>query len=334
MLLDGRFGGGPVTGSDGRATFRVLVPLDGTDLSECALPWAELLATPLKASVELVRVLPHDLITQSVEAEVTLGHRLTADGEEVPDPALITLEGAEARQELEAARSRFHNPDGVSIAVAEGDPAEEIIDRARRTDITTLIAMTTHARSGLGRVLLGSVTEDIIRRSGVPVLALRPDIATPADFPRRVLIPLDGSSLGDAVVPALLPVLKALGWSVLLVSVLPAAARGIPVQGATIPLPSPEGPHDAEQASAHLEAIAQTLRTEHIQVETQAIYGDRVTTIVERVHSAACGLIAMSTHGHSGLHQLLMGSMTEALIRSAPVPVLAVHPLGGSGHGF
>jgi nucleotide-binding universal stress UspA family protein len=146
-----------------------------------------------------------------------------------------------------------------------------------------------------------------------------------------VLVLLDGSDLGDAVVPALLPFAEALHWTLLLASALPAQRPSLPFQGAVIPLSSDDTP-DPEHILSHLARMAASVRAAGVEAQSTVASGDRVDAIRELAVSADCDLIAMSTHGRSGLARLAIGSLTDALIRTAPIPVVAVHPTkGGQG---
>jgi nucleotide-binding universal stress UspA family protein len=92
-----------------------------------------------------------------------------------------------------------------------------------------------------------------------------------------------------------------------------------------IPLAEPDT-LDADRILAHLDRVADELHAAGIAAETALAFGDRVEAISEQAISAACALIAMTTHGRSGIERLAIGSLTDALIRSAPVPVIAVRP--------
>jgi nucleotide-binding universal stress UspA family protein len=307
-------------------SIHILVPLDGSDLSQHALPWANLLAGALEAEIELLHVVPPDFISESVEAEVGLSQHLQSGGAthgRNPHEETARTAREEARRSLDAAS---HHLRGRTIrqTVLEGDPAESIIKHAREAD-TALIVMATHAREGLSRAVLGSVAGSVIRESGRLVLALRPGAPAPTAAPRRVLIPMDGSPLAAAVVPILLPLAAALRWSFTLLSVLRVPQPGLPVQGATIPLGSME-PEDPSQALDHLEEVAANIRSAGLAAETCLGYGDRVKAISQQAMASGCDLIAMSTHGRTGLERLAIGSVTDALIHQAPVPVIAVRP--------
>jgi nucleotide-binding universal stress UspA family protein len=137
---------------------KILVPLDGSLLAETALRPAVDLASSSGASVLLLR---------AAEA-----HGLPAS-----DPAEAQVKVVrEAEEYLDSVKRRFRGAvtAGITISVWYGTPAEAIAEAARFNQVD-LIVMTTHGRSGLGRMLLGSVTESVLRGTPTPILVLHPE---------------------------------------------------------------------------------------------------------------------------------------------------------------
>ena len=140
---------------------RILVPLDGSQVAETVLPQAQMLAECAGAEIILLSVLVHP------------GYDYF-----IPEPALATaayqnqLNEMKAYLERTAARLGEHGLH-VQTEICEGSVAEAILDYADSKQ-ADLIAMSTHGRSGLGRFLMGSVAEKIIRSAKVPVLMVRP----------------------------------------------------------------------------------------------------------------------------------------------------------------
>ncbi len=155
---------------------KVLVPLDGSPLSETVLPWVRQLAREAGATIYLLRVVPPpDVVVTGYE-----------NFSPVPVP-LVTPE--EQAAEVRAARrylQRVGRLPGLSAPVRrlvrEGRPATEIVHAAREVGVA-LVAMSTHGRTGLGRLVMGSVADQVIRTAGIPVMILRPDEAALAAAP-------------------------------------------------------------------------------------------------------------------------------------------------------
>lgn len=138
---------------------RVLVPLDGSEVAEAIVPFIEQVAGPLEAEVVLLRVV-EPMSPAEAMASVDVGAPLAAR----EDNARRYLSELERRLSNKGLRLRTR--------VAFGSPAEEILAAAKATG-ADLVAMATHGRSGLGRVLFGSVAEAVLQTSVVPVLVIR-----------------------------------------------------------------------------------------------------------------------------------------------------------------
>ena len=147
---------------------RILIPLDGSELAEAILPFAEKVAGPLDAEVVLLRVVE----------PVAPGEAMAPAGLMPPDT--LSLREAEAREYLAALASRLAAKGlRVQTVMRVGFPATEIAATAaaRQAD---LITMSTHGRTGLRRVLFGSVAESVLRTASVPVLMVRMTAPAPA----------------------------------------------------------------------------------------------------------------------------------------------------------
>lgn len=139
---------------------RVLVPLDGSTLAEVVLPFVRRLGSLRGTTVVVLQVVPPTPVVAM----------------EVPAPAIVEADES-AREEAEryvqtvAGRLRAQGLDAEPHTKL-GDPARVILDAVRELRVE-LIAMTTHGRTGLGRLLFGSVAEQVLRRSPVPVFLVR-----------------------------------------------------------------------------------------------------------------------------------------------------------------
>jgi nucleotide-binding universal stress UspA family protein len=156
---------------------RVLVPLDGSALSETALPWVRGLAAALGTEVYLLRVIPEGVQLAG----------MGFDGFGPPPAPLSTPEEWAAwerdarcylRRVAEAALPEIK----PHIVVRRGEAAPEIVRAAREHGVEAVV-MSTHGRTGLGRLVLGSVAEAVVHRVGLPVVLLRPDEAALAAAP-------------------------------------------------------------------------------------------------------------------------------------------------------
>jgi nucleotide-binding universal stress UspA family protein len=308
---------------------RILVPLDGSELSARAVPWADHLAGALQAEVELLHVLPLDPHLDSLEADVALNRRVMPGRSE--EAAIerrfdeeIEAATNEARAALEPIRAQLARAAGVEIIVRRGDPAEVIVASAAERS-ARLMVMATRAREGPARAFLGSVAGSVLQHSSLPVLLLNPGLQIEPHTPRRILVPLDGSPLADAVLPVVSALAQDLHCSLVLFNVLALPPPTVSVQGAYIPLGLPLD-HAPADVVEHLERAAQEARLAGISAEVAIGSGDRAVTIALSAIERDCDLIAMSTHSRHGIGRWLVGSVTDSVVRTADVPVLAIGP--------
>jgi nucleotide-binding universal stress UspA family protein len=171
----------------------VVVPLDGSDLSESAVPFGRTLADACCAPLILMRVVPPADLLEAREP---------AEREKAMTDATAYVSGFVVRSEGDSS---------VEALAYAGDPAGLIVDEARARP-ASLIVMSTHGRSGVGELVYGSVAGEVIRQAESPVLVIPPGCERPWSVERhgRVLVALDGSALSEAILPEALDVAQAL----------------------------------------------------------------------------------------------------------------------------
>ena len=212
--------------------------------------------------------------------------------------------------------------DVETVEATGASTAGAILDCAR-TNRADLIVMGTHGRRGVARMVLGSVAEEVVRRADCPVLTVSCSGAA-SDGP--VLAPVDFS---DGSRHALRHA-KAL-----------AAERGVSlhvvhvVEWPTSPPPYladfglPALPDLLARAQTDLDAFVAATPGEDVVTSVRVrIGGLAAYTLTEYAHEVGAGMVVISTHGRAGLDRLLMGSVAERVVRTAPCPVLTVRPDG------
>jgi nucleotide-binding universal stress UspA family protein len=299
----------------------ILVPLDGSTAAEHALPWAISIAQQEGTALHLVRV-------HVPPTPIMVGGELAADA--VIDSTIRDIE-AKYLADLSAQLCGVTTIP-VHHALMEGGVADAIQDYARLVN-AGLIAMTSHGRGAFARFWLGSAADAIIRHSTVPTLLVRPNDEQAADlttrpFIHRIIIPLDGSPLAERIIPAAVQLGKAAGAEYALVLVLEAveniealAKRKIQVPGGWFP--------EATQAKAELyvEQVAHRMRGHSCIVHPKVIlHGSAAGAILDYAQTNSHAVIALATHGRSGLKRLMLGSVADKIIRGATVPVLIYRP--------
>jgi nucleotide-binding universal stress UspA family protein len=236
----------------------------------------------------------------------------------------------EARAGLQQIVARVaDSPANWSVAAAYGDPAAHILQMIEHQGID-LVVMTTHGRGALGRALFGSVADRIVRAAPVPVLLIRPDVAAPEKMNiRRLLVPLDGSELAEAALPAASALAKRLEVPVHLVRATNSMATLATLSGSTpFPVNPPADVYERlasdldNSARAYLADVATRLRGEGIEVSVEVRDGSPYTEILDAVHPG--DVLVMTSHGRGGVMRWLLGSVAEKLVREAPAPILLV----------
>ena len=298
-------------------TARILVPLDGSALAERAVPSAMMLARGLRADVVLLRAiaLPADVRDWLDHTDLT------------PDAHLAQL-GVEADEYLCRIVGRFDEAGLQAHAVVQNQPpAEAIVDYAEQTDILQIV-MATHGHSGLNRWRHGSVAERVLQSSKVPVLIVYAHEKTPSDPQQaircqRILVPLDGSYVAEQVLPPAISIAQALDAEMVLLRVPIAHVSGSLTGEWFAPL---EGSFaTANQiVEEYLEGVATRLRPQGINVRTAVRTGGVANVIVDYAQANRIDLIAMCTHGRTGLARWTLGSVADRVLRACSVPLLLV----------
>ncbi len=132
---------------------------------------------------------------------------------------------------------------------------------------------------------------------------------------RKILVPLDGSALAEAVLPQVTELAKDLGAELLLLR----AAMAHVFPGVD---PTEEEVRVVREAEEYVEALADKLAEKGARIRTAVRYGTAAAEIIAHIAANEVDLVAMSTHGRSGLSRLVMGSVAEEVVRNAGVPVL------------
>lgn len=297
---------------------RILVPLDGSKTAESALPCARALAERLDTDVELLEVIDLVEISGSASADkVVLLNNVRASRR--PDEYLTQIAKS-------FPRVRTH------CRVEQGTPAAVIIDAAA-ADKETLIIMASHGRSGIRRWLLGSVAEKVLRGTSNPLLLIRASEQAPAESTlRSIVVPLDGSKAGELALAPALELARSMKIEIVLVRTyeLPATAYcradDYPASAAAfIPSYAELIEEMSREAREYLDAKVKELSArEPVRVRAEILEGPAAERIIDLARNTTGSLIAMSSHGRSGVQRWALGSITERVVRHSDNPVLVV----------
>ncbi|MBI4611684.1 MAG: universal stress protein [Candidatus Rokubacteria bacterium] len=286
---------------------RILVPLDGSLLSESVLPVAEEWAKEDGTEVILLR---------AVEAHHVRG----------PDDAraqIRSVDEGEAYLRGVADRLERRGIQQVRWAIWYSEPVWAITEAAG-VNAVDLIAMATHGRGGLGRLVLGSVAAGVVRSVQAPVLLIRGQSAWKPWAAGKVLVPLDGSEASEAVLPVVERLAVPRGLSIVLVQVIdPRPSADLDDSSVRLGERMVElATLRHQEAERYLVKVAEPMKEKGLRVECEVHQGSPAETIAAFAAHARADLIAMTTHARGGLERLFFGSVAEGVLRHASVPVL------------
>lgn len=299
---------------------RVLCPVDLSELSIRPLAYAKAVAGWYDGELTVLHVVP------------------TFDAVEVPgalfDPVRIVYP-MPREHVLEQLRQALNiagvQPAHVTLAAEVGEPAITIVDQAV-AQAADLLVMGTHGRSGFDRLLLGSVTERVVRKAPCPVLTVPPHApGPPAGVAlRTILCPIDFSPAARQAFGFALDLARRANASVTLLHAIEWLAEERPPASPQFDV-SAFRQQLMEDAHERLRAlVAQEPRVER-GIETRVVAGRGHREILQIAAQQGADLIVMGAQGHGGPALTLFGSTTQQVVRSASCPVLTVRaPMGAA----
>lgn len=300
----------------------LLIPLDGSPFGEYALSFACSIAQRTGAALHLAHV--H-----------TLSSPIYIAGMPVIDADLHSLAREHERAYLERIRESLTSATKLAVTCAnltsDSSVAATLAHFVAANQID-LVVMTTHGRGGLERAWLGSVADALVRISSAPLLLLRPGENTPdiAQTPlfKRILIPLDGSALSEQILgPALELGGLAQAEYTLLRAAEPFALVGYAPLAQARQLDRQLSLEGSAEAQHYLDRVAERLREAGRTIHARALLAEQpAPMILDEARRLEVDLIAMTTHGRSGLARMLLGSVADKVLRGTVLPMLIMRP--------
>jgi nucleotide-binding universal stress UspA family protein len=289
---------------------KVLVALDGSQLSESILPHARKLVEKLTLPVELLEVIDYDT--------------LMPDNVDPKQDAMVAERKIKILEYLNNLAATFHGQSRRDCIVEVGHPEEVIVDHAAAVP-DTLIAMTTHGRSGIRRWVLGSVAEKVLHASRNPLLLFRsvaPTTPPQEAALKSILVPLDGSRLAESVLPHASELCRKLDIELILVRVF--NLPNLYYDESYVP---DERIWELvrNEARDYLEAKVKELNSQGLRkVAAVLLEGFAEEQIIAAARERHASLIAICTHGRSGVRRFVMGSVADRVVRHSGEPVLVI----------
>ena len=309
---------------------RVLVPLDGSAMALQALPYAKVIAKATGAQIELLRAMsgfPRELVGEVSQRYLEAGPAYPPSAEVWTNLQESMRSDAISYLETIAVPLREEGLT-VTIAVSENDPEDAIITAADQ-EAETLIAISTHGRSGIGRWMLGSVTDKVVRHAAHPTLIIRAHEGGAPTTPqlKRVILPLDGSEVSRIALPLAVDLAKSLGIGITVLRSISPMSYGDSF--------ADYAPSMYEDLTAEIEKDVQESLSKEAQVirgmgipdvAEHAVDGYAGTAILDATGDEGDNIVVMATHGRSGVGRWVLGSVADRVVRHSPGPVLVVRP--------
>jgi nucleotide-binding universal stress UspA family protein len=267
---------------------KLLLASDGSEFSEGAIREAINLAKTCGSKLYVISVAEEPDIREFAES--------------YPLVATEKLELA-VRQHLESLKEMAEK-EGVVCEITESRgprPYKYIIDEAAKNNVEMII-MGRHGRTGITRIMMGSVTANVIGDAPCKVMVV-PRFAR-INF-EKILIPTDGSIFSELATREAISIAKRVGSSLIGLSVY-------------------KRDENSKLAETSVGMVKEVAKKENIKVETLTLKGEPYKVIVDTVEKKKAGLIVVGSHGRSGMERLLMGSVTERVIGHAGCPILVV----------
>lgn len=297
---------------------RILIPLDGSKTAEKVLPYARFLAGRFNIPIELFAVVDIAEMAAQIPAEkARVLDTLVEDGV------------SHSTVYLQRIASTFPDAD-VKCTVEKGQAADAIIERGA-ADTAMLITMATHGRSGLNRFLLGSIAEKVLRGTANALLLVRAtEEAKSAGEAalKSIIVPLDGSELAETVLPMGAGLAKTLDLEIELFR-----AYHVPYNVYAGENGFYAGNYDLliagvrDEASEYLDKkITEVKKLGVAKVSCVTQEGSAADQIIAQERKTPGVLIAMCSHGRSGVKRWALGSVAEIVVRHSSGPVLITRP--------
>ena len=291
----------------------ILVPLDGSNLAEAALPAALSLAKTFSAPVTLLHV-----IEQDAPAEVHSDRHLT--------------EAREAEAYLaETAKHVFPRSVKVNLHVHTSpvaDVARSIVDHSSDEIQPDLIVLCSHGNSGMHDLLFGNIAQEVAALSGTPVLLIKPGESTPPFQLKHILVPLDNESIHDKALPSAEELARAYRAELNLLCVIPTLGTLTGEQAAVsnmLPATATAYLDIAEEiALEHFQGHLDTFKKAHLPATAEIARGDAAQVIAKTAETIAADLIVFGTHGRAGLDAFWNRSVAASVARKTAIPLLLI----------
>jgi len=286
---------------------KILVPLDGSELSEKVLPHVEILAKKSNAEIILLRVVPFTWPDEFMHVR-EMGDKLDKEASEY----LFAINAQLEEKGIEG-----------ECCIHEGSVPEVICDFAKEREVD-LVAMTTHGRGGVKRWALGSVADKVVQTSPVPLLLCRVSGEKVVPFYyKNILVPVDGSHFSESIfsqVQHLVELFDSKVWFLYVIDV--HLVDSFAVLKRDMIKQEKELMDNIQSYFSDLEERLKEAKATNYEIVVKE--GHPAETICDFAGEHNIDVIAMSTHGHGGLARWALGSVTDKVVQGSSEPILLI----------
>jgi len=290
----------------------IYIPLDGSAFAERSLGLGLEIAQAYRARIALIHVLDEPIANDLPSIMAT------------PDRVAIEAYLRRISEDLPADVPAFTH-------ILRGNPAQALI-RLTEDDPDSMLVMSTHGRSGISRLMLGSVADQVIRQVTVPVALVRIPATPQRHRLNTIMVPLDASSYSESALPFAIDLAQRTDATIGLVHV----CEPFWVSPYVAAVPELAQINDARtnevdreslaEGRAYLDRIASDIRAEGVRVVWEVRFGKPADEIMRAARTTEADLIVMATHDRAGLRRMALGSVTNEILRRGQTPVFAIVP--------
>lgn len=299
----------------------ILLTTDLSPNAEAAAPFAVALAKQSGGTIHLFHAIEDDPM-EALLSGVVIGAS-----------AWLKSVREQRREQLAKMATTLGGNTGLTITqtCVTGHPAIEAVKFAQKIH-ADVIVLSTHGRTGIPHLFLGSVAEKIVRLSPIPVLTVRPGEAVPDEFKfKTILVPTDFSENSKAAIIYAVKLAKPHGAKLILAHVVENATNYCDPASSACAMPDVNKWMEFLKAQGEkklAEDAAWLASKSDIAAMTELKYGRADEEICNMAREYKVDLVVMSTHGHTGFSHFAFGSVAERVLRKCPVPILSIRPIG------
>lgn len=295
---------------------KILFPTDFSRCAQQALQQASHWAREYAAELHLLHAM---VLLQDYSARLPNRKEINEQLQNVAAAHLSETAQALQQENLNVKQALIR---GISTAPA-------ILGYAKENDID-LIVMGTHGRRGLGHLFLGSVAEEVVRLAPCPVLTIRErETPAPVKAVKHILVPVDFSEYAQQALAYAKQIAAAYQARLQLLHVVEKAIHPAFYMG-TGPSVLVYQPELKDRAKEEMRKLLRETKGPEVAADLHVFEGYAARDLISFAETYASDLIVIATHGRTGFEHMLMGSVTEKVVRRAPCPVFTVRAFGKS----